>query len=199
VSFADIPYVPAPSVTVTVTEASITSVTIDADDVTLPNNNTGTILRWDYSNVDSCSVLTPPIPALAPGDGSGSVATGQIIGSGSHTYTMSCSSAGSSDSDSVTINVSAPAVPLSLEIKKTGQGTVKTESNPVQTDISCGAICTVSYEQGTTVVLTATPDSGRIFTGWSGNCSGKGNCNLIMDGAKTVTANFVIDPNFKEF
>jgi uncharacterized protein (TIGR02145 family)/uncharacterized repeat protein (TIGR02543 family) len=50
-----------------------------------------------------------------------------------------------------------------------------------------------SYDSGTVVSLTATPAPGYQFTGWSGGLSGNTNPgSIIMDGAKSVTANFAI-------
>jgi hypothetical protein len=43
---------------------------------------------------------------------------------------------------------------------------------------------------GDIVTLTATPDIGSTFNGWSGACSGFGTCQVIMDAAKSVTAMF---------
>ena len=43
---------------------------------------------------------------------------------------------------------------------------------------------------GSSVTVTATPAAGYKFTGWSGDCSGTGDCVLVMDGSKSVTANF---------
>ncbi len=50
---------------------------------------------------------------------------------------------------------------------------------------------TGTYDDGTVVTLTATPDAGYVFTGWSGDASGTTNpLNITMDADKTVTANF---------
>ena len=38
------------------------------------------------------------------------------------------------------------------------------------------------------VIQLAAVDS--VFTGWSGDCTGTGACNLTIDGAKDVTATF---------
>jgi uncharacterized repeat protein (TIGR02543 family) len=47
------------------------------------------------------------------------------------------------------------------------------------------------YESGTLVTLTATPDVGQRFTGWSGDLAGAGNpATLVMDAHKSVTADF---------
>jgi hypothetical protein len=44
---------------------------------------------------------------------------------------------------------------------------------------------------GTVVTLSATPDAGSAFTGWSGALTGKTSpATLTMDGPKTVTASF---------
>jgi uncharacterized protein (TIGR03437 family) len=43
---------------------------------------------------------------------------------------------------------------------------------------------------GTSVTLTATAKSGYVFSGWEGNCKGTGTCSLLMDGPKSVKADF---------
>src|SRR5206468_1005251 len=49
-----------------------------------------------------------------------------------------------------------------------------------------------SYDHGASVQLTATPDSGFAFSGWSGDASGTDNpLTLVMDANKSVTATFV--------
>jgi uncharacterized protein (TIGR03437 family) len=47
-----------------------------------------------------------------------------------------------------------------------------------------------SYPAGTVVTLTATPNSGSTFAGWSGACSGTGNCTVTMNSNQSVTATF---------
>ncbi|MBS1872385.1 MAG: SMP-30/gluconolactonase/LRE family protein [Acidobacteria bacterium] len=43
---------------------------------------------------------------------------------------------------------------------------------------------------GTALTLTASANAGYAFTGWSGDCSGAGACQLTMDSPKTVRAQF---------
>jgi uncharacterized protein (DUF2141 family) len=75
-----------------------------------------------------------------------------------------------------------------LTVTKAGTGSGSVTSNPA--GITCGADCSEVYNQGTSVTLTATPDSGSTFTGWSGVCSGTGACTVSMTSDKTVTATF---------
>ncbi len=47
-----------------------------------------------------------------------------------------------------------------------------------------------SYAAGTVVTLIATPNAGSTFAGWSGACSGTGNCTVTMNANQAVTAAF---------
>ena len=82
--------------------------------------------------------------------------------------------------------VFTPAAAYLLTASKTGNGTIT--SSPA--GISCGADCTESYNPGTLVTLTATPDSGWNFIGWGGACSSTGSCQVMMGQANSVTATF---------
>ena len=55
--------------------------------------------------------------------------------------------------------------------------------------IDCGSLCSTDIDQGTAVILTATPNTGYTFSGWSGACT-TDPCIIIMDSAKTVFASF---------
>lgn len=72
------------------------------------------------------------------------------------------------------------------------QGAGRVVSNPA--GIDCGLQCESLFNRNTAVALTATPDLGQVFAGWSGACSGMGPCTFSMDGAKTVTATFQAAP-----
>ena len=80
-----------------------------------------------------------------------------------------------------------------LETAKTGTGSGTVSSAPA--GIDCGTNCAEIYPSFTKVTLTATPNPGSTFTGWSGaGCSGTGTCEVTMLEATTVTAEFTADP-----
>jgi Divergent InlB B-repeat domain len=78
---------------------------------------------------------------------------------------------------------------LTVTVAQTSEGTVSGSGG-----ISCPGTCSASYAYGTQVTLTANPDSGYVFSGWSGACSGTGSCVVTMDAAETVTASFGAAP-----
>lgn len=52
-----------------------------------------------------------------------------------------------------------------------------------------------TYNEGTQVTATANPDSGYVFTGWSGAASGSSNpVTVTMDADKTLSATFALAP-----
>ncbi len=77
-----------------------------------------------------------------------------------------------------------------LSVTRNGSGTVTSEP----AGIDCGATCSASFTQNTLITLTATPDPGSTFIGWSEeSCTGTGTCQATMDTLRSVTANFVQD------
>lgn len=50
--------------------------------------------------------------------------------------------------------------------------------------------CSLPFPAENTVTLTATPDSGSIFTGWGGACSGSTICDVMMGTGQSVSAAF---------
>jgi hypothetical protein len=95
--------------------------------------------------------------------------------------------------------VTATFMPLRrLDVAKTGSGTGAVTGSPsgISSDINCKTACpsdSADYIDGTTVTLTAAPDAGRVFSGWSGGgCTGTGSCVVVMDAAKSVVAMFAV-------
>jgi hypothetical protein len=70
-----------------------------------------------------------------------------------------------------------------------GEGEGAVTSSPA--GISCPPQCHALFDQGVEVTLTATPDPGSTFKGWSGaGCSGTGTCTVTMSSDQAVTARF---------
>ncbi len=85
------------------------------------------------------------------------------------------------------------APPAQYQLSVTNGGNGKVTSSPA--GIDCGTSCNASFDSGTKVTLTATPDSSYQFTGWSGtSCSGTSTCEVTMDAARDVQATFALLP-----
>ena len=90
----------------------------------------------------------------------------------------------------VTATFDTPPPPQTLTVAVTGDGTVT--SNPA--GISCPGDCTEDYSAGQNVTLTATPNAGSTFVGWSGDCTGTSPCVVSMTQTRNVTATFDTPP-----
>ncbi|MFH0760964.1 MAG: ice-binding family protein, partial [Bacteroidota bacterium] len=78
----------------------------------------------------------------------------------------------------ITANFTAVAVTYTLTVTAVNGSVLK---DPDQ----------ATYLSGTSVLLTATPNSGYTFTGWSGDATGSDNpLTVIMNSNKNITANF---------
>ncbi len=70
-----------------------------------------------------------------------------------------------------------------LTVTKSGTGSGNVTVSPGTLTWN-GNVGTASYDPNTTVTLTATPNAGSTFTGWSAFCSGSGNCSVMINGSK---------------
>ena len=85
--------------------------------------------------------------------------------------------------------------PFITTVRTTGTGSGNVTSNPA--GIDCGSAnnaCSATYTNGTSVTLTATPDPGSFFVGWSQACSGTQLCALNMVADRQVVATFNLLP-----
>lgn len=58
---------------------------------------------------------------------------------------------------------------------------------------ACTARCEhIAATRGSTVTLTAEPNAGAQFLGWSGACTGTSACTVTLDGNRLVGAKFVV-------
>ena len=84
------------------------------------------------------------------------------------------------DSDKTITATFTPVPTYTLSVTSSGSGS--TVITPSQTVFTAGEIVTV----------TAVPDPGNVFTGWSGDLTGiTATVTLTMDSDKTITATFV--------
>jgi hypothetical protein len=75
----------------------------------------------------------------------------------------------------------------SLSVSVTGPGSVTS----APTGILCGVDCQEDFPAGTQVTLTALPNPGARFLGWSGDCTGtNASCTLTVDRDHSVQAQF---------
>jgi hypothetical protein len=131
--------------------------------------------------------------ALSATAGVGSVFTGW---SGDCGGTASCQLT-TDDNRTVTAGFDLATFTLHVNGAGSGSGSVASQSG-LTPAIACtsaaGSVsgaCTITYVAGTVVTLTPTASIGTVFEGWTGACTGTGNCTVTMSQARTVTARFV--------
>ena len=150
-------------------------------------NGTGSVTSTPAGiNCGTACSATYPIGAsvtLTATPAAGSIFSGWS--GGGCTGTAPCTFAGN-----VPVAVTATFTPASytLTVAKSGPGTAT--STP--SGINCGSDCSEPYTSGTVVTLTATPNNGSNFTGWSGGgCSGTAlTCTVSVTAATSVSASF---------
>jgi glucose/arabinose dehydrogenase len=81
-----------------------------------------------------------------------------------------------------------------LTVTRSGAGT-GTVQGPGGLD--CGVVCSVVYDPGQTVTLTATVPASSWLAGWSGACGGTDDCVVVMDGDRAVTVTLNTRPIFQ--
>ena len=78
---------------------------------------------------------------------------------------------------------------LNVTVGKAGNGAGTVTSTPA--GISCGTVCSAAFPARGAVSLSATPNAGSRFLGWSGSgCTGTQPCSMAGNAAVAVTANF---------
>ncbi|MDM8535267.1 Ig-like domain-containing protein [Desulfobacterales bacterium HSG17] len=88
------------------------------------------------------------------------------------------------------VSIVSSVVTYALSAAKTGTGTGIVSSSPK--GINCGEDCVQYYDQDTQITLTASAEPGSEFTGWSGPCTGTGECIVTINETQKLTAAFEI-------
>lgn len=112
---------------------------------------------------------------------------GSVTGNGTVNYSVSANSGTTSRTGTMTIAGKTFTVTQSgssqytLTINKSGTGTGSVTNNPAGK----------TFNAGTVINLTATPDASSTFAGWSGGCTGiSPTCSVTMKTNTSVTAKF---------
>jgi hypothetical protein len=91
-------------------------------------------------------------------------------------------------------SVSATFLPgYRLQVQRVGNGAGDVTSDVGAID--CGTACDDVFAAGRVVTLHAADGANSVFDGWSGDCTGLGDCVVTMDRARTVVANY--DPLYQ--
>lgn len=137
----------------------------------------------DSWSTSTCTITTNSGYSLTSVDGT---CGGNLAGS---TYTTN------QITSSCTVNSNYSLNLINITRDGTGSGTVT--SSPV--GIDCGNDCSQIYDYATPLTLTAAPDTGSTFVGWSGgSCSGVAPCTFSVEHANTITATFDHDGTSQE-
>ena len=123
------------------------------------------------------------------------IATSSSTPTGTYPITVTGTGAGVAKIATFNLTVTSPASPstftLNVNVVKTitsnGSGNGAVTSSP--NGINCGTDCSQTYSNGAVVKLIATPVSGSVFGGWSGNAD-------CQDGAVTMNANIACTATF---
>lgn len=148
---------------------------------------------WSFSTMQpvngACGTAISQVLASAPTTELCSSGTASAV-TGSGPWNWSCS--GRSGGSSVSCATTIPhTYRLTVLRGGAGSGEVAAAPDKLVWKKNSG---TGTYAGNSVVTLTASPESGSSFAGWSGACSGTGSCQVTMSSAKSVTALFNLSP-----
>lgn len=94
-----------------------------------------------------------------------------------------------SEAKSLTATFATQPVPTTAALQLSVTGSGRVTSSPA--GIDCPGDCSEDFQVGTTVTLTATADSGFLFSGWGGGgCSVNSACAVVMSASLAVSGAF---------
>jgi len=151
----------------------------------LESNQATVYLHIDSAIAGLCGSSHSASFASAPAAGLCTAGIASAV-SGSGPWTWTCAGIKGGADAGCTAYASKALFTLTAETWGTGSGTISGAG------ITCGEDCTNSYAAETLVILTATPDSGATFDGWSGCDSVAGqSCGVTMGRSRSVSATFI--------
>jgi hypothetical protein len=177
-----------------------------AQNVTATFNPPATFpLNVTLAGTGTGNVISNPPGITCPGDCSETYAAGTPVAvtatpTGGSTFSgwTGAAGCGAATTCVVTMNAAqnltatftAPIPTPTLTVALTGTGTGSVTSNP--TGINCPGDCSQPFTSGTPVTLTARPNAGSSFSGWSGapGCGAATTCLVTVTANQTVTAQF---------
>ena len=168
----------------TMTLSSVSGTTINISGVAVAGANPGDFMiannACQASVSGSCTLDVTYVPQ-ASGLRSGTISVTDDDGCSPHQQKVS----GGSSAGPFTLYVSAGG--------GSAAGTVISSPPGINCSTGGGGTCSGSFASGTSVTLTG-DDQGSHISGWSGACTGAGQCVIKMDGDSQVTAAFAPDP-----
>jgi phospholipase C len=162
---------PAPAVTITANPTSVTA----------GNSSTLTVAATNATGVVVTGTDGSSYTLAASGG------TQAVTPKATTKYTANATGSGGTNSATATVTLLTTSANL-LTVNSAGTGAGTITSSP--SGINCPQTCTANFPSGTAVELTATPETGNTFAGWSGACTGLKSCNLTPSSSTTVTATF---------
>jgi hypothetical protein len=161
---------------------------------------------WHSTYPDGDNILEavscPSISLCVAVDNAGNIVTSPDPGAADPTWTVT-----NADGSGFMVGVSCPSSslcfatdkhgdvlvgkpPYTLGVSLTGSGVGSVTGG----GISCPSNCVGTYREGSLVTLSALPNGGSTFAGWSGACSGTGACSVILSADQSISANFIRTP-----
>jgi hypothetical protein len=157
-------------------------------------------LIWKFGDGSERVVEFTPETATEPAEEAEPTVTHQYASAGEFTVQLEIKLSeapfGSPPPVERRVKVEGPTEPkFKLTVSEAGSGTVTSSPG----GIDCGLDCDEEYERGTVVTLIPSAAPGSDFKGWTGACAGTGTCEVTIDAAKSVSAQFApaLKPKFK--
>lgn len=133
--------------------------------------------RWRVATGTARAALIATPETGARFDGYGGDCTGQ-----------DCALRAGSQRIVATFSSTPPSADLTVVREGPGEGVISSADGRIH----CGTACRASFNQGDRVVLTAEPDLGSEFIGWSPPCGTDARCELTIVDSVTLTAAFAV-------